>query len=150
MNLSKVFPVVIGKFMDWGGEIMDNAEFKELLRQCQGAVKRYVFYKLPTKSIAEDIFQEVLLTAFQQFDSLKDKNRFKAWVLRIAANKCHDYYRHQARQLEVPMDDTTASILTQSRIGITVQDAVRDTLEDLADKDKEILSLYYFGCELQA
>lgn len=129
---------------------MDKNEFEELLMKHQGAVERYVYYKIPSKSVGEDIIQEVFLTALQHYGSLRNQGSFKAWLLRIAANKCNDYFRYKAKHAEIPMDNTTASVLTQSRFGITVQDVVRDTLEELADKDRQIISLYYFSGLTQA
>lgn len=122
---------------------MDNTKFEEFLSGCKNAIERFVYYKLPSKTDGDDVLQEVYLTAFQKFDLLKDESSFKAWIIRIAANKCHDFYRSRAKQLEIPLDETLASTLTVSRFGIIENSAVYETLEMLSCKDKQILYLYY-------
>lgn len=129
---------------------MDRNRFEELLYECKNAIERFVYYKLPSKADGDDVLQEVYLTAFQKFDTLKDEATFKAWMIRIAQNKCNDHFRVRAKQLEIPLDETMAETLTMGRFGITETTAVHDTLELLADKDKQILYLYYFKNKPQA
>ncbi|MCR5123078.1 MAG: hypothetical protein K6B74_11730 [Ruminococcus sp.] len=67
--------------------------FEELAAGCCGAVERYVRYKISSKADGDDILQEVWLAAFEMFDRIADKNRFKAYVIGIARNKVISFYR---------------------------------------------------------
>ena len=129
---------------------MDNLKFEILLAEYKNVVERFVYYKLPTKEDADDVLQEVYLTAFHKFNTLKNEATFKSWLIRIAQNKCNDFYRIRAKQMEIPLDEAIASTLTDGRFGITETNIVRDTIEILADKDKQILYLYYFKNKPQA
>lgn len=129
---------------------MDRTSFEELLCENKRAIERFVYYRLPSKADGDDVLQEVFLTAFQKFETLKDRSVFKSWLLRIARNKCNDYFRLRAKQLELPFDETMEGTLTMSRFGITESSTVRDTLEILPDKDKQVLYLYYFKSKPQA
>ena len=53
------------------------------------------------KDDADDIMQEIYMTAFQKFSTLKNINSFKAWIIEIAKNKCRDYYRSIAKSEEL-------------------------------------------------
>lgn len=77
----------------------DKSRFEELLRGSKSAIERFVYYKIKFKEDAKDIIQDVYMTAFQKIDSLKDESNFKAWVIRIAQNKCNDYYKVLCRLL---------------------------------------------------
>lgn len=121
-----------------------DSEFDSLLGGCKNAVERFVRFKLTSKADADDVLQEVFWAAFQKFGTLKDKNNFKAWIIRIARNKCNDYFRERAKELEIPLDEMTVAVLTQGRRGMTETTAVRDALELLGGKDKQILYLYFF------
>lgn len=123
---------------------MERPEFEELLASCKGALERYVYYKTPSKQDGEDILQQVYLSAVEHFGTLKDHASFKAWLLKIAANKCNDFYRNRAKLSDIPIDAIPQGVLTQSRYGITVRQAVGETMTVLADKDRQILILYYF------
>ena len=121
-------------------------EFEGVLQEHLPVLKRFVHYKINNFSDAEDIIQEVCLAATLNFETLKSKEAFKAWLLGIAANKCKDYYRRQAKVLELPYDKLSETALGVGRLGITEQSVVQDTLELLPDKEKQILYLYFFKC----
>jgi len=118
--------------------------FEELLERERSSIERYVRYKLNGTSDAQDIIQEVFLTAYQKFDQLKDTGAFKAWMISIAANKCRDYFRQKASKMELPIDELNVSEMSLSRYGLTVNETVQETLEKLGNKDKQILYLYFF------
>lgn len=120
-----------------------NNEFESLLRECQRAIERFVFFRLPCYQDAEDILQEVYMTAFQKFHFLKDRSCFKAWMLRIASNKCNDYFRRKMKTMEIPLDSISENELIMGRCGTTI---VQDTMERLKKRNRQILWDYYF-CE---
>lgn len=127
---------------------MEN--FEQLLRECMPALERFVKFKVSNRFDAEDILQETYITASRKQDTLKDPAAFKPWILRIARNKCTDYYREQAKRLEIPLDVLPEPTLQNGLYGRTepspaeLPSAVLDTLELLGSKDKQILYLYYF------
>ena len=123
---------------------MDQKKFEELLCQHKSAVERFVYYRLPSKADGDDVLQEVYLTAFRKFDTLKEEGAFKMWLLCIARNKCSDYFRKSAKVMEIPLEETLETALSYSRFGITETSIVRETLSSLADKDKQILYLFFF------
>lgn len=118
--------------------------FEELLNANRRAVEQFVKFRLTTLSDADDVLQEVYLTAYQKFHQLKNTDSFKPWIISIARNKCNDYFRHIAGQMELPVEDLTEKELSYGRHGITETDTVRETLSLLADKDKQILYLYFW------
>lgn len=121
-------------------------ELDTLLREHMVPLQRFLHYKINNYSDAEDLIQEVCLAATMKFASLKNKASFKAWLIGIATNKCKDYYRRQAKVLELPLDNLSETALGVGRIGITEQNVVLDTLDALGDKEKQILYLYFFKC----
>ena len=101
-------------------------------------------WNLPSLADAEDVLQEVAITACEKFSQLKNKEAFQAWILNIARNKCNDYFRRKAKELEIPLEEVPEQELSYGRHGVTIADTVRETLSSLADKDKQILYLYFF------
>ena len=122
-------------------------EFENLLEAERVSVERFVRFRLNSKADADDVLQEVFLAAYQKFPQLKNKEAFKAWIISIARNKCNDYFRKRAKAMEIPLEETTETTLSYSRFGITETSMVRETLSSLADKDKQILYLFFF-CDL--
>lgn len=118
-------------------------EFEELLSTCKNALERLVFYKVNNKTDGEDILQAVYLAAFSKFDTLRNKDKFKTWIIAIARNKINDFYREKVKKLELSLDENICYETSFSRIGLTVDEVVDETLSSLADKEKQILYLHY-------
>lgn len=122
----------------------DRCLFNHLLSQHNGAIERFVYYKIPVLEDARDILQEVQLTAFLKFDTLKDCSKFKAWLIKIAANKCNDYFRKQFTANEIPLEDVCSYTIVKGYAGVTVKETVNETINNLGSNDKNVLHLYYF------
>ena len=126
-----------------GGENMD--EFEQMLKTEKSAIERFVKFRISNKTDADDILQEVYLTAYQKFPQLKSKEAFKGWLLSIARNKCNDYFRSNSKLSTVSLDLAPQNQLTYTRFGFAERNPVSETLDWLSPKDREILSLYYFS-----
>ena len=119
-------------------------DFESQLARVRSGVERYVLFRVDNAADAEDVFQEVCLTAYRKYGQLQNKEAFKAWLLSIARNKCSDYFRRKGRFQEVPLEEVPESQLSYGRQGITVQAVVADTMDRLADRDRQILDLYFW------
>ena len=113
--------------------------FEALMELHRGPAERFVRWKLPVRADAEDVLQEVWLTAYRKFGTLRKQEYFKAWVLRIAQNKCADWFRQQAQRMELPLEQAAEQRLCAGRLGPRSGTAVSETLERLGDKEKQIL-----------
>ena len=116
--------------------------FEELLCETEPALQRFVRFQIGNKQDAEDVLQETRLAAFRYFGSLKDQQNFRAWIIGIARRKCADHFRY--RKPEIALDELPEGALTQSLHGLVYRSPVRETLEELSDRDREILRLFYF------
>ena len=125
-----------------GGD--DVTEFEMQLEQVKKSVEYFVKCKVSPVEDALDVLQDTYFTAYQRFEQLKDKGAFKAWILSIARNKCNDHFRKKAAVLEIPLETAEEYLVDDGRMGIAEVLAVRDNLERLADKEKEILYLCYW------
>ena len=119
-------------------------EFDRLLQENLAPLQRYVHFKISNRYDAEDILQEVCLTATERFESLHDKSAFKAWLIGIAGHKCNDYYRRKAKNKTISLESLPESALTIGRCGITARGVVHDTLDALGEQEKRVIYLYFF------
>ena len=116
-------------------------EFEQLLSECTGAVERFVYYRMPSKSDGEDVLQEVYIAAYKSFDKLSDKSKFKSWLLSIAMHKCNDFYRKLHKNCEVPLDNAEYTHLLY--YDYTPDDNISDTLAVLSADDGTLLQMFY-------
>ena len=63
---------------------------------------------------AEDISQETFITAYQHLSEIEEGNA-KAWLCRVASNKCIDYLRAADRRMVATADDE----MPESRAQVT-------------------------------
>ena len=119
-------------------------EFEKLLHENLIPLQRYVNFKIANKHDAEDIIQDVCLSATLKFDTLSNHAAFKAWLIGIAKHKCLDYYRRKAANPNVSLESFSESSLRIGKPGSTEYSAVRDTLDTLDAKERQILYLYFF------
>lgn len=119
-------------------------EFEKLLNAQRSSLERFVRFRISSAADADDVLQEVYLTACQKFSQLRSRDSFRAWIISIARNKCNDYFRRRAARYEIPVDALQEKALSDSRYGVWEISTVRETLELLGDKEKQILYLYYW------
>ncbi|HEX2623293.1 MAG TPA: sigma-70 family RNA polymerase sigma factor [Phototrophicaceae bacterium] len=62
------------------------------------SIFQYIFYRVDSKQIAEDMTAEVFLRMIRGLPGYQDQGLpFGAWLFRIAANQLADYYRENKR-----------------------------------------------------
>jgi len=118
--------------------------FEAQLAAVYTGVERYVKYKLNGSTDAEDLLQDICMTAYLKYDQLEKKESFKAWILSIAKNRCADYFRKRKDGREVPLETIPEFRLVYGRRGWTLSTPVEETLELLTARDREVLRLFYW------
>lgn len=105
----------------WTSEAASAAirrEFEERLAECGPLAYRVARGVLRNSADAEDVAQEALLRAYRRFHRLRDRNRFRAWLVRIAFRLALDRFRSAKRR--------------EQRETIWAQPVPQPTTEDLA------------------
>jgi len=115
--------------------------FALLLQECRAQNERYDKYRIPNPYDAEDVLQEIYTAAYRQYPALKDRMRFKAWLLGIARHKCADYFRALYRSPEIPMELTQ---LPAAPSRGAASSAVQETMLLLSPQEQAILRLFYW------
>ncbi|WP_370897105.1 sigma-70 family RNA polymerase sigma factor [Chryseobacterium gossypii] len=70
---------------------------KSWVDQYSGSLLKRAAYLLSDKNEAEDIVQEVFLSAFSSYDSFEGKSRPLTWLMSILNRKIADFYRKKYR-----------------------------------------------------
>ncbi len=81
----------------------DVDAFNSLVEQYQRLVYNLALRMLGNAEAAEDASQDAFLSAYRAIDKFRGGS-FKSWVLRIAANSCHDKQRVIRRYRIVSLD----------------------------------------------
>ncbi len=122
-------------------------EFEERLAECGPLAYRVARGVLHNTADAEDVAQEALLRAYSKFDRLRDRNRFRAWLVRIAFRLALDRLRSGKRR---ELRDTLWSQPVRQPLGATAEDLavsnefqahLENALAELPDKLRLVLLL---------
>ena len=105
---------------------------------------------------APDVLQEIHLAIWKSIGSFEEGRSLKAWVARIARNKCADYQRSTQRRLTPFPDEAQAPLvdalnltevnldaLTEIELDALRQE-VREAAADLSPIYREVTELHYF------
>ena len=82
--------------------IADDALWSELHARLHAFVAR----RVPDRSAADDLAQEIMLRLYTHFGRLRDHQRLDAWAYQVARNVIVDYWRDKAAGRELLLDDT--------------------------------------------
>ncbi len=77
-----------------------QAGFGARVAENQRRVFHIAYGVLGTRADAEDVAQETFLRAYQKFSSLRESEKFKAWVNRIAFRLALNRQRGMRRQID--------------------------------------------------
>jgi len=77
----------------------DKSAFGILVSLYQKKVYRFVYRIISNSSDASDIVQDTFISAYQNLDQLKDKDKFSTWLFQIAKNLCVDWIRKRQSNL---------------------------------------------------
>jgi RNA polymerase sigma factor (sigma-70 family) len=82
----------------------DDRAFEQLYSRYQRRISAYVLGMVKDHGRAEDITQEVFISALRRMRETERTIAFKPWIYEIAKNACIDQFRRSRRAEEVSMD----------------------------------------------
>ena len=73
-------------------------EFEQCIEECGALAFRVARGVLRNSNDAEDVAQEAILRSYRQFARLRDRSRFRAWLVRISFRLALDHGRSARRR----------------------------------------------------
>lgn len=98
---------------------------------------RLCMIMLKNESDVEDVIQETYIKYFQKAPSFESKEHQKAWLIRVATNKCRDTLRFRIRHPQIDNEEINQFFSDSSDSGIL------EALTILPEKYRLVLTLYY-------
>jgi RNA polymerase sigma-70 factor (ECF subfamily) len=120
-------------------------EFETRLSESSALAFRIAYSVLRQRQDAEDVAQEAFARAFRRFASLRDRTRFRAWLVRMTWRLALDYRRSAKRRVAredaaaaSPSDppDAERDVLTRER-----SDRLWAAIDALPDKLRVVIVL---------
>jgi RNA polymerase sigma-70 factor (ECF subfamily) len=90
----------------------DRPAFEELVRRTAAMVHARLYLETGDRDRAEDLTQDTFLAALRGIRSLDDPERFRGWLLRVAANTAADAARRSGRRKRSAPEADAAALET--------------------------------------
>jgi RNA polymerase sigma-70 factor (ECF subfamily) len=121
------------------------ASFEQLVRLNQRTVFQIALSVVGNAADAEDVTQDAFIRAYLKFESLKDPQRFRAWVCRIARrvalNRIRSDIRFRKRE-ERAYDDATGGVDVESAAeDREFQRRLREEIDRLPERLRDVVLL---------
>jgi RNA polymerase sigma-70 factor (ECF subfamily) len=124
----------------------DADAFGELYDRYIDTVFRYVYYRVGTRALAEDLSSETFLRALRRIGSVTWQGRdFGAWLVTIARNLVADHYKSGRYRLEI----STADILDADRADRHRESRPEEAVLDLLSSETLLGAVRRLGGEQQ-
>ncbi len=122
----------------------DRSAFAELYDRRARLIRAVCYDATRDVHLAADLTQEVFLRAFRRLGTLRDRQRFTAWLTGIARQVCREWRRERRRDRNLLSNLPDEVVCTDpfdepdDRIA-----AIRDALASLPEKERLALHAFY-------
>lgn len=123
----------------------DHDAFAELVRGSIARLDAAARLILRDRELARDAVQEALFRAWRDLRSLRDPDRFDAWVYRLTINACLDQMRRRRRRpIEVEIGEILEPTVPDFANVVADRALVDGVMRTLDERGRSIIVLHYF------
>ena len=123
---------------------MDDREyFAKLIVEHEKSMYAAAYSVLKNDSDIADAVQDAIVKAYLNFASLKNRDKFKPWIMKIVHNTAVGYIRRRHDEVDI---DTQAEILpdTSRPSDTETEITVRQAVNRLSSPFREVIVLFYY------
>ena len=126
----------------------NKENFSQIYDNCIGKIYRFIFLKVNSRDIAEDLCSETFLKGWQVFkENSQEIENPQAFLYQIARNLVIDYYREKDRTQTVSVDVISltdpADDLEKTAIANSELEMIKKALVGLKDDYQELVIWHY-------
>ncbi len=115
-------------------------EFIELYSEVYKDLYRIAYYYMGNKAEAEDAVGDAVLRAYENFNSLREKEAFRGWIIKILVNCCKKRMKIWYRK-----EEDLEQVNLQHEPDYITGPAIQEALTILTEEERLIIALYVFG-----
>ena len=120
---------------------MDKERFVSRVLEMEPALYRTARSILRSEQDAQDAVQEAVTQAYARLHTLRDPEKFKPWLLRIAVNACYDVCRRRRTTVDIAaVEETLAAPQSDCVERMSLWNAV----QRLPEEQKAVVTLFYY------
>ena len=120
----------------------DKAYFSQQIRTHEGSIYGLAYSILKNEHDAADAMQDAILKAYSNLHTLKDKSKFKSWMLTIVHNTAIEHLRRLRPAVDIDAQYDLAA--PPPAVDPETRQTVREAVQQLKLPYREIVQLYYY------
>jgi len=121
----------------------EHSEFELAVRDHQGLVYSLAYHFLGNRAIAEELAQEVFLSLYRNFSSIKSDSHLVFWLRKVTSHRCLDYLRGQKRRAHLSLDDVRERPQNHLEPDPFISSHLRRMVSSLPEKARMVVVLRY-------
>ena len=134
---------IFGRRAPRNTEPRDARFMEDALRRWGDTVYRVALGQTGSPSDAEDVCQDVFVRLLRDRTTFTSEEHLKAWLIRVALNRCHDLARSRWSR-RIPWDDQQAEeALHVSPTTTPAEESIRELIALLPEDQRATVTLYY-------
>ncbi len=127
----------------------DEQAFEQLYNIFFPKIYQYIYHRVNSKEITEDLVSDIFLKVVRNLPSLKNPEDIKSWTFSIAKNSLIDHYRKAGRKKEDSSEAVSDDLTFQTE---TPEDSLLDqehsqeilsALNILSEEQQEVIQLRF-------
>ena len=123
--------------------MVDEREFFcDCIRQHEKSIYSLAYGILKNEEDAADIMQEAILKAYCNMDNLRDKKKFKPWILSIVHNTAIEYLRKHRDTVDI--DEQWSLSVPEPRVDTAAKLTVWEAVQKLKPPYRTVVVLFYY------
>ena len=119
---------------------MTEFEFSRLVGKYRANVFRLALCYTKNRADAEDVTQDAFLKLYERKPDFTYDEEYKAWLLRITANRCKDLLKSHWYRFSEPLDESIQAPENDEE----TKDELLSALSKLGAKTRTVLYMYYY------
>lgn len=120
----------------------DKVEFCNLIREHEKPMYHLAFSIVGNDTDAGEVLSESIFRAYKNLNSLKNRDAFKSWILRIVHNTAVELIRKNTRI--VPVEETPEIALEGCENHVITKMVLREAINNLKQPYRTAIILYYY------
>ena len=120
----------------------DKEYFCECVRKCENSMYKLAIGILKNESDAEDAVGDAILKAYCNLEQLKDRNKFRPWILAIVHNCAIEYIRKRQDTVDIEEEPFLAS--PEETVDTETKLTVWKAVQKLKLPYRTVIILFYY------
>jgi len=128
--------------------------FRELYEETWRPLYYHIVSRVANREDAQDLLQDVYISAFDNINSLTENIAFMKWLYQIANNRVNNYFSRTKKKVDFiideddmpyALDEIESDFLTEQQlIKSETSEELMSVIKKLPDKQKSSLLLFYY------